>query len=484
MYIHIYSYKKIKYKDQIIDIIHREEVANAIANLANHDEYEILSGKYKGKYIPKLTKNFQNQDFVAMEVTEAEIKLAEAKKQTHESLEESIAQIQATEYYQLKYNEELDHLSKREIFDLIIEQYAQAIAPSTAKELTSLIAGSGNDSFTIPASLTSKLLNKTNSLLTQDANTHRKSFQDYKVKEKYASLRRKIIGLDEELKSLLTNITKNITLSYSGLTPDKIQILKSGIIIIGGSGTGKSFMIKNVAKEFDVPYTIEDATRYTPNAYQGEDLENILVNLYFQNDENKELYEHSIIFLDEFDKICKKGDPKDNALRESVQNTLLTIMEGTVINKKVRIGLTEKVISIDTSKMTFVLSGAFEELTGPIDYESLVKYGMIPQLANRLNCLIVTKEPTIEDLKTAITSSEYSYLELLREYLEIYGIDLAVESSFVDEIAALAYQEKSGYRGIPKAINQFLNEKLYPIYAGQTHELKLSADNSRGNKIK
>lgn len=482
MYVHIYSYKKIKNKDQVIDVIHRENVAEA---REHGDEYEILSGPYKGKFVPKLARDYQRHDFVATVVTQVETNLAKMKILDEESLEESIARIESTNYYQVDFNNILGCLTKIEIFDeKIMELFEQGVSPSVTKELTSLLANRGADgSFTIPANLSAKLLKHTDSLSTQDANTHRKSFQDYKVNEKYASLCRKIIGLDEEVKTLLTNITKNVTLSYSGLDPDKIQTLKSGIIIIGGSGTGKTFMIKNIAKEFDVPYTIEDATRYTPNAYQGEDIENILVNLYFQNDENKELFEHSIIFLDEFDKICKKGDPKDTELKKSVQNTLLTIMEGTTINKKVHIGASEKVISIDTSKMTFVLSGAFEELTGPIDYNALIEYGMIPQLANRLNCPIITKEPTIEDLRTALTSSEYSYLELLREYLNIYNINLEVDDSFIDMIAHLAYQEKSGYRGIPKAINNFLNKELYSIYTGETHELKLtSAERTRINE--
>ena len=152
---------------------------------------------------------------------------------------------------------------------------------------------------------------------------------------------------------------------------------------------------------------------------------NILVDLYLASGEDKEVFEHGIIFIDEFDKMCKNFNIQSDEnkymmlpeifrertqgqhLKEMLQNEFLSIVQGTVINKKIRDGFIEKNVSLDTSKITFIFAGAFEEIIKRenISTNDLIEYGMIPQLAKRIHSLIKTKLPTKEDLRNALISS-------------------------------------------------------------------------------
>ena len=169
-------------------------------------------------------------------------------------------------------------------------------------------------------------------------------------------------------------------------------------------------------------------------------------------------------------------DIKEYALKESIQNGLLTILRGTKIHKKIRKVLNEETITLDTSRLTFVLSGSFEELLDKenIDQEDLIKYGMIPQLADRISLIIKTKKPMKEDLKKALKDGEYSYLKLLEEYLSLYGIPLEVDEDFIDYIVEVAYQSGGGYRSLSTILTTHLSQMLFELYEGKLETFKLS----------
>lgn len=479
-YVKIYSHKKIKVGDDVLDVLHLEDLAYAIEK---NNLFQIVSGKYQGKYVNKLSSDFEKHDFVCDPITLVEKKLMTSGQCNEEEINlENYLKKSKYEYFIVFKTDENSIYSGfcvRETNDEnIIKTFNMALNPTVQKELENLIDDCMNgksNGFILDDNLFSKMLGQENSLTLQDENNY-KGITEYNISEKYESLKKKIIGLDNELKVLLSNITKNISLSYSKLSSAKIKELKSNILIIGSRGTGKTLMIESIADLFKVPSTIEDATRYTPTAYQGENIEDILINLYYKSGEDKSVFEHGIVFIDEFDKICKKIGTKEDAIKEMTQNSLLTILRGTTIVKKIRNGLSEKKVELDTSKITFVLSGAFEEIIDKenITKEDLISYGVIPQLADRIVLTIKTKNPSKEDLRNALVHGEYSYLNLLGEYLNAYGVSLEIDEDFINYIVDEAFNLKSGYRGLSEVITKYLNNILFDIYDGKIGTIKLS----------
>lgn len=473
-YIKIYSHKKVRVDESDHDVLYLDDLAPAVHE---NNVYKILVGKYEGKYIKELDKNFGSSDFCCRPIT-----LVERHLLTDGNLENTEA-INITNYkekckyeYYIVLKGGIRPVLKETDDKKIVEEFNRSLNPSAADELFSAINKSNGDSFVLNANLTSKLLNKENSLTMQDPNQYKTRISDFKISEKYEQLKKRIIGLDKELKILLANINKNISLSYTKLPSDKIKELKTGILILGPRGTGKTFMIESIADLFGVPSTIEDSTRYTPAAYKGSDIEDILMHLYTNSRERKEVFEHGIVFLDEIDKICKRTDQEDYALKEDTQNGLLTILRGTVIHKKVREGFSEQDITLDTSKLTFVLSGAFEEILDKenITKDDLIEYGMIPQLADRIHLFIKTKNPSKEELRLALVDGEYSYLKLFAEYLNLFGISLEVDDDFIDYIVEEAFSLGTGYRALSTALTEYLNDILFDLYDGKMDVVKLT----------
>ena len=470
VYLKIYSYKKLKMENEFVDVLHLEDLATAEC----YETYKVTSGKYAGKHVDKLDENFEYHDFCGVPITLVEKNLItdfNPDDTTKINLENYIDKCKYEYYIVVKLGNDI-HLKETDD-ERIIEEFKHFISPSVTVELLSKIS-SNPDKLVLGSDLVSKMLGNVDTLTSQDPNQY-VSIKDYNISEKYNTLKRRIVGLDKELRMLLANISKNISLSYTKMEPSKIKELKSNILILGPRGTGKTFMIESIADLFGVPYTIEDSTRYTPAAYVGSSVEEILINLYNNAGEDHKLFEHGIVFLDEIDKICKRTDLKDYAIKEATQNGLLTIIRGTKLNIKMRKGFMEVPLTIDTSKLTFVLSGAFEEILGKdnITSEDLINYGMIPQLADRITLSIRTKNPTREDLKDALVSGEYSYLKLLEEYLKIYNIPLEVNEYFIDYIVNIAYTSNSGYRGLGKAITECINDILFDLYDGKLESVKL-----------
>lgn len=495
-YIRILSHKKIKIKDEILDILHLEDIASATKT---ENGYKILSGKYGGEFITELNLDFEKEDFVAIPLTFVEKNLITNSNPTDTSkitLENYLHKCSDYDYFIANVINEQVVLKVVFQNNEIKEAFKISALPSVSETLSNLITEStlnGTSSFKIDQETMAKILGEKKPLQEQEKKKQIKSFADYNIDEKFKLLTQKLVGLDSEIKVVLANIIKNISLSYSPLPPDKVRELKSTLMILGASGTGKTFLIKSIAELFDVPIILTDATRYTPASYQGANVEDILVDLYLASGENKEIFEHGIIFIDEFDKMCKnfniQSDENKNMtlpeifrertqgqhLKEMLQNEFLSIVQGTVINKKIRDGLIEKNISLDTSKITFVFAGAFEEIIKRenINTNDLIEYGMIPQLAKRIHSLIKTKLPTKEDLRKALTKGEYSYVKLFEEYLGVYNIKLEVNEDFYDYIVERAYELECGYRGLSIALTEYLNKHLYDIYSSKQDVVKL-----------
>lgn len=473
--IRIFSQKRVK-TNKIYQVLKTVEVAFATIDETTN-QAKIIGGKYKDKTINLLDVNCENEDFVYDIINENllligksfrnEIELLDSAKETYEN-----------QYYYIDKLE--DRIGIRECRDeAVINNFEIGVNPSVEASLSTLFETmkiNGENGFTIPADLTQKMLGKTDSLEEQDTNKYKKKFSDYDINSKYEELKQIIIGQDSQLKILLANLIKNVSLSYSELDIQKIRNLKSKILIIGGTGTGKTLMVENIASMLNVPYVIEDAKRYTSNGYIGEDVENMLMDLYHVCGENMEKFEHGIIFIDEVDKLCNVKDERSHVATTDVQEALLKLLDGSIITKTINRGIRSENITFDTSKITFVLAGAFDRLSNDENFDNdkiLLEAGMIPELVARLNTKIVTKKPTKEELRTALIDSKYGYLKLLEEYFNLYGIEIAVTEEFIDSVIEEAFELDQGYRSLTKIINNKVNDLLFDILSGKNNKLTL-----------
>ena len=464
----VYEHKRIEIKNEIKDMLKIAYVTYAEIK----DDIAILDDP-KGKRVKKISKmidDIKNEDYIYQEANTKLIKFGDDSLSKNEILEKA-RNILINMYYEI-IEKDGSLLYLNNIFDdKIKEEYERNVVPSLGDQLLSIIESKKrSDSFVLNNKMMNQILKKTTSLELQDSNTN-KSIMDYDIKSMYSKLKEIIFGQDEQLKILLANIIKNISLSYSEFDIEEIKTLKSNILLIGPTGTGKTLMIESIAKMLDVPYIICDAKRYTSNGYKGEDIESILVDLYNRCGEIIENFNHGIIFIDEIDKLCNINDEESHVNTTDVQECILKFLDGTIINKTIRKGLTEESIPFDTSRIIFVLSGAFTEMLEneqKIDENILKKYGMISELSGRLELPIILKQPNKEDLKNSLLNGKYSYLKLFNAYLEMINVEYEISDEFVDYIVDLAIKINEGYRGLKKAIGYCVNEHLYDLISGDT----------------
>lgn len=296
------------------------------------------------------------------------------------------------------------------------------------------------------------------------------------INSKYQQMKEVVFGQDEQVKSILANLTTNLRIANSEIENDIVADLKNTILLVGATGTGKTLIIETLAKLLDIPYIIEDANRYTRVGYQGEDVENMLINLYHVAGDDIEKASRGIIFIDEFDKVCNEDDERAHAATIDVQQSLLKIIEGTTIHKKIHKNFSEEDFVFDTHRLTFVLSGAFEELGEIKEYitdKGLIEYGLIRELARRISLIIEMNKPTKEMLKDALVHSRRSYLNEFKEYLQASNIKMDFTDDYLDYVVECAMNSEAGFSGLKKTIIKDINEQLFDIIAGNSQVLKL-----------
>lgn len=469
--VQVYEHKKVKINDDFKDMLKIAYVTYAEVK----DNVAILNDP-KGKVVKKISKDMKDikdEDYIYEETNVKLISFGDDSLTEAEVLEKA-KNLLLGMYYEIHSDNGI-FVCMKEIFDETAQKgYERSVVPSLNKQFESLISNMGeSQSFTLNANFTSQLLGQTNSLELQDSNAY-KSLRDYDIKGMYRKLKEIVFGQDKQLKVFLANTIKNISLSYSDLDVETIKRLKNNILLVGPTSTGKTLMVESLANILDVPYIICDAKRYTSNGYIGEDVESILIDLYRKYSEDPEKVQHGIVFIDEVDKLCIVKDEKSHVTTTDVQESLLKILDGTTINKTVRKGLTEEHLTFDTSKMTFVLSGAFTkifEAENEITKDSLIKYGMIPELVGRLKTKIILNKPTKEDLKNALINGKYSYLNLFNTYLEMLNIDYEISNDFIDYVVDLAFEMNLGYNGLGIAISNYIDEYLYDLMSGDIQKL-------------
>ncbi|MCR5201760.1 MAG: ATP-dependent Clp protease ATP-binding subunit ClpX [Lachnospiraceae bacterium] len=277
---------------------------------------------------------------------------------------------------------------------------------------------------------------------------------------------------------------------------DGVDIEKSNMLLVGPTGCGKTFLVKTLAKILRVPLAITDATTLTEAGYIGDDVESVLSKLLAAADNDADLAEKGIVFIDEIDKISKKKNTNSRDVSgESVQQGLLKLLEGSEV--EVPVGSTSKnamvpLTTIDTTNILFILGGAFPELDKNIKarltkqsqigfksdlkdkydddniqlqvtVEDLREFGMIPEFLGRIPIICPLESMTVPMLKRILTDPKNAILKQYEKLLSYDEVKLVFDDSAVEAIAEKAVERKTGARALRAIIEEFMLDIMYEI---------------------
>ena len=320
-----------------------------------------------------------------------------------------------------------------------------------------------------------------------------------------------VIGQEHAKKILSVAVYNHYKRLNQPVSADETEIEKSNIIMVGETGTGKTLLARTIAKMLHVPFTIVDATVLTEAGYVGEDIESLLTRLLQVADYNVEAAERGIVFIDEIDKIARKGDNPSitrDVSGEGVQQGLLKLLEGAIVNVPPQGGRKhpeQKMIAVNTKNILFVCGGAFDGIdkkiaqrlntkivgygaqkkTDIIDRNNMIQYispqdlksfGLIPEIIGRIPVLTYLEPLDRKALRSILTEPRNS---LIKQYIKLFELD-HVELSFDEEalefIVDKAVEFKLGARGLRSICENIMNDAMFDTPSANVSTMKITLD--------
>jgi ATP-dependent Clp protease ATP-binding subunit ClpX len=328
-----------------------------------------------------------------------------------------------------------------------------------------------------------------------------------------------VIGQDDAKRFLAVSVYNHYKRLMQKDSGDDVEIEKSNIIMVGSTGTGKTLLARTIAKLLHVPFTIVDATVLTEAGYVGEDIESILTRLLQVADYNVEEAERGIVFIDEIDKIARKGDNPSitrDVSGEGVQQGLLKLLEGSVVNVPPQGGRKhpdQKMIAVNTKNILFICGGAFDGIekkiaqrlnthvvgysasqkNTQIDKNNMMQYiapqdlksfGLIPEIIGRMPVLTYLNPLDRTALRSILTEPKNSIIKQYVKLFEMDGIELTFEEEVFEYIVDKAVEYKLGARGLRSIVETIMMDVMFEIPSTKKKKYTLTLEYAKSQMEK